>query len=89
MASDVSALDYPVAAPRGVAPIIFRSQIIQTMALRYFAYMKGVEPPFTMAEAHDAAMATWGSDWPSDPEPRTLEAGIEAAEDDLAYWNEE
>lgn len=28
-------LDYPVAAPDGVEPIIYRSQIIQAMAARY------------------------------------------------------
>lgn len=82
-------LDYPVAAPEDIAPNIFRAQIIQTMATRYLNHMKGVEPPFTMEEALDAARATWGTEWPDDPAPRTIEAGIEAADDDLAYWNEE
>lgn len=82
-------LDYPVATPMDVSPSIFRAQIIQTMAVRYLDHMKGVEPPFTMSEAYDAAMATWETDWPDDPNPRTLEAGIQAADDDLSYWNEE
>lgn len=67
----MSDLDYPVAAPEGVAPVIFRSQIIQRMALEYFNYMRGSPEDFTMAEAFDAAMATWETDWPGDPAPRT------------------
>lgn len=82
-------LDYPVAAPEGIAPNLYRAQIIQTMATRYLAHMKFVEPPFTMEEALDAAKATWDTEWSDDPAPRTIEAGIEAADDDLAYWNEE
>jgi hypothetical protein len=83
------ALDYPVANPADVAPAIFRAQIIQTMANRYMIHMKDVDPPFTMEEAHDAAMATWGTDWPDDPKPRTIAAAIEVTDDDLAYWVEE
>jgi hypothetical protein len=37
----------------------------------------------------DAAKATWDTDWDDDPKPRTIEAGIEAADSDLAYWVEE
>ncbi|WP_311270338.1 hypothetical protein [Sphingobium sp. WCS2017Hpa-17] len=83
------ALDYPVAAPVDVDPVIFRAQIIQTMATRYMNHMNGVEPPFTMEEAYDAAMATWDTDWPDDPKPRTIEAAIQVTDDDLAYWVEE
>jgi len=82
-------LDYPVDAPAGVAPVIFRAQIIQNMALRYFNHMRDAPEDFTMAEAHQAAMATWETDWPDDPKPRTLEDGIQAADDDLSYWYEE
>ena len=81
--------DYPVAAPAGVAPVIFRAQIIQTMATEYFRYMQGAEEPFSMAEAHDCAMASWDTDWPDDPDPRTLEAAMQVVSDDLAYWGEE
>ncbi|MEE2741810.1 MAG: hypothetical protein VYA35_10660 [Pseudomonadota bacterium] len=83
------ATDYPVATPDGMAPNIFRAQIMQTMALRYFNHMRGVDPPFTMEEAHEAAMDTWSTEWPDDPAPRTLEAAIEVTDGDLAYWVEE
>ncbi|PZU65264.1 hypothetical protein [Sphingobium sp.] len=82
-------LDYPVAAPADVDPAIYRAQIIQTMATRYMNHMRDVQPPFTMEEAMDAAKATWDTDWDDDPKPRTIEAGIEAADSDLAYWVEE
>lgn len=82
-------LDYPVDTPPGVAPVIFRAQIIQTMALEYFNHMRGAAEEFTMADAHEAAQATWETEWPTDPAPRTLEAGIRVSQDDLAYWNEE
>ena len=82
-------LDYPVAAPADVDPAIFRAQIIHAMATRYMSHMKDVEPPFTMEEAHDAAMGTWATDWDDDPAPRTLEAAISEVESDLAYWVEE
>ncbi len=82
-------LDYPVAAPADVAPVIFRAQIIQTMATMYMTHMKDVEPPFTREEATDAAMATWGTEWDTDPAPRTLEAARNEVSGDLAYWIEE
>lgn len=78
-------LDYPVAAPVGVDPIIFRSQIIQCMAARY----QQAAPDLTNEEAHDAAMATWGTDWDIDPEPRTIEASYPEVDADLSYWGEE
>lgn len=81
-------IDYPVDTPAGVDPVIFRAQIIQNMALRYFNWMRGAPEEFTMAEAHQAAMATWETDWPDDPKPRTLEDAIQAVDDDLAYWGE-
>jgi hypothetical protein len=80
---------YPVAALAGVDPMIFRHQILQTMALQYFNFMRGSEEEFTMANAFEAAHATWGTDWPDDPEPRTIEAAIAVCQDDLAYWGEE
>ena len=82
-------LDYPVAAPPGVAPTIFRAQIIQTMATQYFNYMRGSTEPFSMGEAHDSAMASWDTEWPDDPEPRTLDAAMQVVSDDLSYWGEE
>lgn len=82
-------LDYPVATPPGYVPEIYRAEIIQGMALRYLNHMRGSPEPFTMSEAFDAAQATWETEWPDDPAPRTLEAGIEVADADLEYWFEE
>lgn len=59
------------------------------MALEYFNYMRGSPEEFTMGHAFEAAQATWDTDWLDDPSPRTIDAGILAAQDDLSYWNEE
>ena len=77
--------DYPVAAPDGVDPVIFRAQILQLMAHRY----KGAYPTLTDVEARDAAMATWETDWSTDPAPRTIEAAYDEVDGDLSYWGEE
>lgn len=79
------ALDYPVAAPADVDPIIFRSQIIQAMAERY----QQAVPDLSNEQAHDAAMSTWGTDWDTDPEPRSIEASYPEVDADLSYWGEE
>lgn len=83
--TDAPALDYPVAAPEGVEPIIFRAQLIQLLAMTY----KRAVPDLSDEEANEAALATWGTDWPDDPQPRALEAAVEAATEDLAYWGED
>lgn len=79
------ALDYPVAAPDGVDPIIFRSQIIQAMAARYQQAVSNL----SNEEAHDAAMSTWHTEWDTDPQPRTIEASYDEVDADLSYWGEE
>lgn len=81
-------LDYPVAAPKDVAPVIYRAMIIQSMALQFFKYMQGSPEEFTMDEAFDAAKAVWETEWSDDPAPRTIESSREAVNDELAYWNE-
>ena len=81
--------DYPVAAPSGIDPIIFRSEIISAMAHEYFTYMQGSEEEFSRANAVEAAIATWDTDWETDPAPRTIEQGILEAGYDLQYWNED
>lgn len=86
MASD---LDYPVAPPEGVEPVIYRAMIIQSMAMQFFKYMQNAPEAFTMDEAFDAAKAVWETEWPDDPAPRTIESSREAVNDELAYWNEE
>ena len=82
-------LDYPVAAPDDIAPVIYRAMIIQSMAMQYFKYMQGAPEEFTLDNGFEAAKATWETDWPDDPEPRTIEASRDVVNDDLAYWNEE
>jgi len=85
--SDV--VDYPLAAPDGVAPAIFKAMILQTMAITYVNAMKGADEPFGLDEGFDAAHATWDTEWDNDPEPRTIGAGIYEVEQDLQYWNED
>ena len=82
-------LDYPVANPPDIAPIIFRAMILQAMAMQYFNYMRDAPEDFSLDEAFDAARATWETDWEIDPDPRTMEAAKEEVSNDLAYWNEE
>ena len=82
-------LDYPVANPSNIAPIIFRAMILQQMAMQYFNYMRGSDEEFTMSDAFNAAHATWETDWDTDPSPRTLEAARDEVRNDLAYWCEE
>ena len=77
-------LDYPVAAPEGVAPTIFRAQIIQTMATWFMQAVPGME----REEAHGCASACGETDWPNAPEPRTLEDAKEVVSDELSYWDE-
>lgn len=86
-------LDYPVAAPDNVAPVIFRAQIIQLMALRYMTRFNANRAPSEEEMDLDFAMAsakaTWESDWDTDPAPRTIEAAYEAVDSDLEYWTED
>ena len=77
-------LDYPVAAPDGVEPTILRSQIIQTMGTWFMQAVPGME----REEASTHAMACWETDWPNDPEPRTLDDAKEVVSDELSYWEE-
>ncbi len=81
--------DYPVKPDEGVAPVIYRAIIIQPMAFEYLNYMKDAPEEFTLDEGFEAARNTWDTEWDCDPEPRTIADGIEAARQDLQYWNEE
>ncbi len=78
-------LDYPVEAPAGVEPVIYREQILQSMATRYKVAVTDMDDE----EARDAAMATWETEWPDDPAPRTVKAALDVVEDDLYYWGED
>lgn len=82
-------IDYPVAAPDDIDPIIFRAMLIQAMAFEYFNAMQSSPDDFGLDEAFEAAHATWATDWDDDPVPRTLEAALEAVRGDLPYWAED
>lgn len=91
--TEQAALDYPVAAPEGVAPVIYRAQIIQAMALRFMRQFNANRAPteeeMDLDFAMESAKATWGGDWGSDPVPRTIELGWQAVDDELEYWVED
>jgi len=84
----VSTTDYPVASPPDIAPPIYRAMIICSMALQYLQAIAPSSVDFSLDEAFDAAHATWDTEWPDDPEPRTIEASRDVVSDDLAYWAE-
>ena len=79
-------LDYPVANPDDIAPVIFRAMLIQSMALEYFKAMQGSPEDFTLDDAMEAALATWGTEWSDHPQPRTLDAAIAEVQGDLEHW---
>ena len=76
--------EYPCAPIEGVEPIFVPHMIKGAMACRYARAAR-----MSMDEAFTFAVATWETEWPSDPEPRTFEAAMEAVDGDLEYWNEE
>ena len=84
----VSTTDYLVASLPDIAPPIYRAMIICSMALQYLQAIAPSSVDFSLDEAFDAAHATWDTEWPDDPEPRTIEASRDVVSDDLAYWAE-
>lgn len=85
----MSELDYPVASPDDIAPVIYRAMIIQAMAMEYMKAMRGAPEEFELTHAFEAARATWETEWEDDPAPRTIEAGLQEAQNDLDYWYED
>lgn len=77
-------LDYPVVEIPNVEPIFVRSMLIGAMAARFM----GQVPDLSQDEAFDAAMATWETDWPDDPDPRTFQAAKDAVDDELQHWTD-
>lgn len=73
---------FPLAAPDGVAPELFRAMLIQHMALQYMRRVPGL----SLEEGTEAAIATWDTDWDSDPNPRDYDDAIDAVESDLEHW---
>lgn len=77
-------LEYPCAPIEGVGgrfvPVLLRS----SMAARYCAAV----PDLTLDQGMDAALATWDTDWDSDPAPRTIEAAIITVDGDLECWGD-
>jgi len=78
MAVQIEAID-------GVDPLFAEAMLRQQMANWY----KAAVPDLSDDEAVAAATASWETDWPDDPAPRTFEAAKEVVRDDLAYWNED
>ncbi|WBO23904.1 hypothetical protein [Sphingomonas abietis] len=76
---------YPVVEMPGVDPLFVEVQMRQRMATRYMQAC----PDLDRDAANDAADATWFTEWPDDPEPRTFEAANQVVDDDLSYWGEE
>jgi hypothetical protein len=75
----------PTCAPiEGVDPIFVSHMIRGAMACRY---ARAASLAFEDAVA--AAQATWETEWPDDPEPRTFETANEAVDADLEYWGED
>ena len=77
--------EYPLAPIADVEPIFVRQMMLGAMALTY----RSAVPDLTMEEAHDAARATWDTEWPTDPQPRTFDDAVEAVRCDLEYWKED
>lgn len=76
--------NYPVIDMEGVEPIFVRAMMIGNMAARYSRAAS-----LTISESYPHAVATWNTDWPADPAPRTFEAAMEAVDSDLDYWEGE
>jgi hypothetical protein len=75
----------PVCAPiKGVDQIFVPHLLKGAMACRYARAAS-----LDYADALDAAVATWETEWETDPEPRTFENANEAVDADLVYWGED
>jgi hypothetical protein len=72
-------------ALEGVEPIFVPHMIRGAMACRYARQVHDM----AYEDAVKAAEATWGTEWESDPAPRTFEAAIEAVDSDLEYWRDD
>lgn len=65
----------------GVDPTFIPIMLRGAMACRYIR-----QTGIAYADAVAAAIATWDTEWPSDPEPRTFDHAIEAVDSDLEHW---
>lgn len=82
MTDETETLDYPVAAPDDIHPRIFRAMLIQHMGLRYLKSVPSIDLEYAM----EAAVATWETDWDSDPKPRDFDDATDAVDSDLEHW---
>ena len=77
----------PSCAPvEGLDPMFLPAMLKGAMACRF---CRAVGPEMSIDQGMDAAIATWETEWPDDPEPRTFEAAMEAVDDELSCWTEE
>jgi hypothetical protein len=86
MSSDKMNNEPVCAAVEGVDPIFVPHILKGAMACRF---CRAVGPGMSLSQGYDAAIATWETEWPSDPEPRTYEAAMEVVDDELSYWGED
>lgn len=80
------ATTYPCEPLEGVQAQFVPHILIGAMACRY---CRAVGPEMDISEGMDAAMATWETEWDSDPAPRTYAAAMEEVDNDLQYWTED
>jgi hypothetical protein len=70
----------------GVDPVFLPHILKGAMACRF---CRAVGPQMSLSQGYDAAVATWETEWPDDPSPRTFEAAMQAVDDELSYWGED
>lgn len=76
--------DYPCAPIEGVDPVFVPYMLRGAMALRYARCTD-----MDYDDAVECAVATWDTDWETDPSPRTLANAVEAVDSDLEHWDGE
>lgn len=76
----------PVCAPiPGVEPIFWPHMLKAAMATRF---CRACGPEMTFEQGMDAAVATWETDWDSDPAPRSFEHAMDAADSEMEHWHD-
>jgi len=76
----------PICAPiEGVNFVFVPHMIKGAMAIRFVRRVPGL----TLDQGMDAAVATWETEWSSDPAPRTLARAIEEVDSELEHWGDD
>lgn len=77
-------IEYKCAPIDGVDDAFVPALLKQHMALRY----KKAVPDMDFDEAMEAALATWDTEWESDPSPRDYGSASDAVDSDLQHWGD-